>query len=254
METKSPDQPWNWINRTEYGIPLPLGKPWAAWVSNSHTNSHHHKSSSACFPEFSLCEKSSRTCRSTSLQLEATHSYKGKCMLQNNSLQRHVFRWWDPAGSHHPSLGKPLISQRCQTASKALMKHAKGGCDRSSAAFLAQQRVKPALDQMLEEPLSKQEKACACSTHTDKGFRDSWWEPLSWAGGRSPGEHMAAPPHQCVLHSQLWGSGGYTTSGALITVANVLLIGFWRLEPTATVFQNTPVCALLKITFRLSHN
>lgn len=49
-----------------------------------------------------------------------------------------------------------------------------GGCDRSSAALPAHRRVGPALDQVVEEPLAKQEKACAYSTCTDSGFRDSW--------------------------------------------------------------------------------
>lgn len=54
---------------------------------------------------------------------------------------------------------------------RAQKMHHKGGCDRSSAALLAHGRS--ALDQMLEEMLSKQEKACSHNTCTGVGFRDT---------------------------------------------------------------------------------
>jgi len=65
-------------------------------------------------------------------------------------------------------------------------------------------------------------------------------------GGRSPGEPVAIPPHRCVLHSQLSASNGPTMIDVLIMVPNILLISFWRLEPTATEFQNMPVCTVTR--------
>lgn len=54
---------------------------------------------------------------------------------------------------------------------RAQKKRDKGDCDRSSAALPAHGRS--ARDQMLEEMLAKQEKACSHSTCTDMGFRNA---------------------------------------------------------------------------------
>lgn len=253
---QSLDHSWNWAKRKEYDIPIQLGKLWAAWVS-IYTNSHHLKSLAACLPKYSLHEKSSRTCESTSSHLEVTHSYRGKCVLQNITFQMHGLTWWDPRWSHHPRLGKALDFQWCQTATKTLTKHTKGGCDRSSAALLAHQnspRVGLALHQTLEELLSEQEKACNYRTGTDMVFKDLWWQALSRAGGKSPGRHKATPPHRCVLHSQLWGSNGHIMSCALSTVANVLLMASRDLNLPQLHSKTCQVLQLLKIIFRLSHN
>lgn len=107
-------------------------------------------------------------------------------------------------------------------------------------------RVGPALDEVLAELLSKQEKACAYGTHADTGFRDFCWELLSWQVEGAQGHTWLHHLTSAYCTPSWWGPNGYTTSSALIMVANVLLIGIWSLEPTSTVFQNTPVCAVNK--------
>lgn len=222
METRSPDHPWNWGEQNTICHSSPSWET-AAWVSNSHTNSPHLKSPGACFPEFSLCEKRSRTCKSNSLQLEVTHSYKAKCTLQKNSSQRHGLRWWNhlcqserawrprapvsPTGTRSQwsdvrvrcSSTDQLDSARgtSRVAGEAPVLPAVPGSQRDEAcqgslpqsfsSSSGSPKVGPALDQMLEEPLSKQEKARAYSACTDSGFRDSWWGLLRCAGGRGQG-------------------------------------------------------------------
>lgn len=86
-----------------------------------------------------------------------------------------------------------------------------------SAPLLAPLRPVPALHQILEEPLFKQEKPYA-------------------------EQELAVAPHCCVSLLQGWDA--CTTSHALITVVNVFLSGFWRLKPTTAVFQNLPAFSL----------